>query len=107
MPGNSTLYFELEMIDTAEGPEIDIFSEIDMDGDDKITEDELVYHSLAEVSNIYYNMQKTNHFYPFHIFLKNDMYIFLFQIHDWVSIFSGLPLQITFCFYISILYFLK
>ena len=52
VPGNSTLYFELEMIDTAEGPEIDIFSEIDMDGDDKITEDELVYHSLAEVSNL-------------------------------------------------------
>ena len=56
MPANSTLYFELEMIDTAEGPDIDIFSEIDMDGDDKITEDELVYHSLAEVSNIYHNM---------------------------------------------------
>jgi hypothetical protein len=52
VPGNSTLYFELEMIDTAKGPEIDIFSEIDMDGDDKITEDELVYHSLAEVSTI-------------------------------------------------------
>jgi len=52
VPGNSTLYFELEMIDTAEGPAIDIFSEIDMDGDDKITEDELVYHSLAEVSTI-------------------------------------------------------
>ena len=51
VPGNSTLYFELEMVDTAEGPTIDIFSEIDMDGDDKITEDELVYHSLAEVSN--------------------------------------------------------
>ena len=53
VPGNSTLYFELEMIDTAEGPAIDIFSEIDMDGDDKITEGELVYHSLAEVSNMY------------------------------------------------------
>ena len=68
VPGNSTLYFELEMIDTAEGPAIDIFSEIDMDGDDKITEDELVYHSLAEVSTIwymYYNIQKNIIFIPF------------------------------------------
>ena len=56
------------MIDTAEGPAIDIFSEIDMDGDDKITEDELVYHSLAEVSTIwymYYNIQKNIIFIPF------------------------------------------
>ena len=80
------------MIDTAEGPEIDIFSEIDMDGDDKITQDELVYHSLAEVYNTYIMIFKTNIiFIPFQLYFdmfpKTYIYIFPFQIHDWVSIF--------------------
>ena len=37
VPANTTLYFELEMIDTKDGPTIDYFSEIDTNGDKKLT----------------------------------------------------------------------
>ena len=39
MPPESTLYFEIEMVDISDGTEIDMFSDMDTDRDGKLTGD--------------------------------------------------------------------
>ena len=47
MPQESTLYFEIEMVNIRDGTEIDMFSDMDTDRDGKLTGDiDLAHYSL-------------------------------------------------------------
>lgn len=42
IPGGATLYFDIELIDTEEGPEpVNVFKQIDLDEDNQLSRDEL------------------------------------------------------------------
>ena len=52
IPGGATLYFEIELIESEEGPQpVNVFKQIDMDDDKQLSRDELAGYLRQQVTN--------------------------------------------------------
>ena len=50
IPGGATLYFEIELIESEEGPQpVNVFKQIDMDDDKQLSRDELAWYLRQQV----------------------------------------------------------
>ncbi len=51
IPGDATLYFDIELVDTEEGPTpVNVFKQIDLDDDSKLSKEELSGYLMQQVT---------------------------------------------------------
>ena len=55
IPGGATLYFEIELLDTEDGPApVNVFKQIDLDSDQQLSREELSGYLKEQVSYLFF-----------------------------------------------------